>query len=170
MLCSTGSAWVGDCRAVFRTQYISWYDINRTNAVKMTSEEYRALADFRYHIRRFVHFSEQAAREEGLEPQQHQMMLAIRGLESTEGPTVGALAAYLMVRHHSAVGLIDRLEERGLASRKRGAGDRRQVTVRLTSKGSAVLERLSGAHRAELADLAPHLVEALEKALTKQRI
>lgn len=132
----------------------------------LQGQEYRALADFRYHIRRFLHFSEQAARGEGLEPQQHQMMLAIRGLQSAEGPTVGVLAAYLLVRHHSAVGLIDRLEKRGFAIRERQPGDRRHAIVRLTPAGGAVLERLAGAHRAELASLAPHLVKALETVLT----
>jgi DNA-binding MarR family transcriptional regulator len=129
--------------------------------------EYRALADFRYQIRRFLHFSEQAAGNEGLEPQQHQMMLAIRGLETAEAPTIGQLAAYMLVRHHSAVGLIDRLERRGLAERERSADDRRRATVRLTHEGAAVLERLAGAHRAEMANLAPHLVKALEQVLVK---
>jgi DNA-binding MarR family transcriptional regulator len=129
--------------------------------------EYRALADFRYQIRRFLHFSEQAAGNEGLEPQQHQMMLAIRGLETAEAPTVGQLAAYMLVRHHSAVGLIDRLEKRGLAERERSTDDRRRARVTLTNEGAAVLERLAGGHRAEMANLAPHLVKALEQVLAK---
>ena len=128
-------------------------------------EEYRALAEFRFQIRRFLNFSEKAAKSEGLEPQQHQMMLAIRGLESAEGPTVGQLAGYLLIQHHSAVGMINRLEKRRLAIRERCSEDRRQATVRLTKEGDAVLERLAGAHRAELANLAPHLVKALEQAL-----
>jgi DNA-binding MarR family transcriptional regulator len=132
---------------------------------ELGSEEYRALADFRYQIRRFLHFSEQAAGNEGIEPQQHQMMLAIRGLEAADAPTVGQLAEYMLIRHHSAVGLIDRLEKRGFAGRERSTGDRRRATVRLTDEGSAVLERLAGAHRAEMANLAPHLVKALEQAL-----
>jgi len=140
------------------------YNLVRDNG-KLGVAEYRALADFRYQIRRFLHFSEQAAGSEGLEPQQHQMMLAIRGLESVEGPTVGQLAGYLLVRHHSAVGMIDRLERRGLAERERRSGDRRQAIVRLTAEGAAVLERLAGAHRTELANLGPHLVKALEQAL-----
>ena len=137
---------------------------------ELNQEEYRALADFRFQIRRFLHFSEQAARNEGLEVQQHQMMLAIRGLESEEGPTVGALAGYLLIRHHSAVGLIDRLESRGLVVRERRADDRRQAKVRLTAGGAAVLERLTGAHRDELANFAPHLVNALERVLLNRHI
>jgi DNA-binding MarR family transcriptional regulator len=134
---------------------------------ELNDGEYRALADFRYQIRRFLHFSEEAARGESLEPQQHQMMLAIRGLEGGDCPTVGALAEYLFIRHHSAVGLIDRLEKRGMVIRARRSDDRRHATVRLTSEGAAALERLSGAHRAELANLAPRLVAALEKALAR---
>jgi DNA-binding MarR family transcriptional regulator len=95
------------------------------------------------------------------------MMLAIRGLESDEGPDIAALAAHLLIRHHSAVGLIDRLESRGLAVRARRPGDRRHATVRLTREGAAILERLSGAHRTELANSAPHLIRALEKALAR---
>jgi len=95
------------------------------------------------------------------------MMLAIRGLESEEGPDIAALAAHLLIRHHSAVGLIDRLERRGLAARTRRPGDRRHATVRLTAEGIAILERLSSAHRAELANSAPHLISALEQALAR---
>jgi DNA-binding MarR family transcriptional regulator len=135
----------------------------------LSSREYRALADFRYQIRRFLHFSEEAARAEGLEPQQHQMMLAVHGLETEEGPTVGMLAAHLLIRHHSAVGLLDRLEKRGFAVRERNSGDRRQARVRLTPAGASVLERLAGAHRAELANLAPHLISTLGTALASLR-
>ena len=98
----------------------------------MTQADYRALSQFRFHIRRFLHFSEEAARAEGLEPQQHQMLLAIQALDGGEGPTIGELADHLVIRHHSAVGLVDRLTARGLAERFRGNGDRRQVRVRLT--------------------------------------
>ena len=136
----------------------------------LNGNDYRALADFRYQIRRFLHFSEAAAREEELEAQQHQMMLAIRGLEAGNGPTVGALAEYMFIRHHSAVGLIDRLEKRGLVIRERRSEDRRQAIVRLTSAGADVLERLAGSHRAELANLAPHLINALEKALAQRPV
>src|SRR5690242_18418578 len=104
-------------------------------ALDLTSSDYRALADFRYRIRQFLHFSEGEARKEGLEPQQHQMLLAIRALSDAGDPTVGELAAHLLVRHHSAVGLIDRLEDRDLVERCRTSEDRRQVRVRLTAKG-----------------------------------
>jgi len=131
----------------------------------LASEDYSALAEFRYRIRRFLHFSEEAARQEELEPQQHQMLLAIRAVAEPEGPTIGALAEHLLIRHHSAVGLIDRLEEHGLVERARGGADRRQVRVRLTPEGQEKLRRLSAIHRAELRTTAPLLVEALQALL-----
>jgi DNA-binding MarR family transcriptional regulator len=129
----------------------------------LSHHDYRALSDFRYQIRRFLHFSEEAAAAEGLEPQQHQMLLAIQGLDEPGGPTVGRLADYLMIRHHRAVGLVDRLEERGLVERVRGSEDRRQVRVRLGSEGLYKLKRLSSLHRDELRQVAPALVETLRR-------
>ena len=131
----------------------------------LTSQDYAALGEFRYRIRRFLHFSEEAARQEGLEPQQHQMLLAIRAVAEPEGPTIGALAEHLLIRHHSAVGLIDRLEERGLVERVRGGADRRQVHVRLTPAGEGKLSRLSAIHRSELSGTGPLLVQALHALL-----
>ncbi|HEY1340053.1 MAG TPA: MarR family transcriptional regulator [Bryobacteraceae bacterium] len=93
------------------------------------------------------------------------MLLAIRALEQPGGPTIGKLAEHLFVRHHSAVGLLDRLAERGLVERVRGESDRRLVRVRLTSEGEATLDRLAGEHRAELGASGPTLVEALSALL-----
>jgi DNA-binding MarR family transcriptional regulator len=123
--------------------------------------DYRALGQFRYQIRRFLHFSEAAARAEDLEPQQHQMILAIRAWDESGAPTIGALAAHLLLKHHSAVGLVDRLEQRGLVERVRDEDDRRQVRVRLTPEGQAKLARLSSVHREELRSSGPVLVNAL---------
>ena len=131
----------------------------------MTQADYRALSQFRYQIRRFLHFSEEAARAEGLEPQQHQLLLAIQTLDESQSPTIGQLAEHLVLRHHSAVGLIDRLEGRGLVSRVRGEGDRRQVRVRLTAEGAERLRRLSALHREELRHSGPLLVEALDRII-----
>lgn len=131
----------------------------------MTQADYRALSEFRYQIRRFLHFSEEAARAEGLEPQQHQMLLAIQALDDPDGPTVGRLAEHLVVRHHSAVGLVDRLEARGLACRMRGSGDRRQVRVQLTAQGAGMLRRLSALHQDQLRHSGPVLVEALHRII-----
>ena len=134
----------------------------------LTSADYQALAEFRFRIRRFLHFSEQAARAEGLEPQQHQLMLAIRACDEAAGPTVGKLAEQLLVRHHSVVGLIDRLAERGLVERVRAGEDRRQVRVRLTPEGEAALSRLAGTHREELRRTGPLLKAALGKVLERR--
>ena len=131
----------------------------------LTAEDYAALGEFRYRIRSFLHFSEGAAREEGLEPQQHQLLLAVRALEQEGGPTIGQLAEHLLIRHHSAVGLIDRLGEHGLVERVRGGGDRRQVHVRLTRSGEEKLQRLSMIHRDELRSAGPLLVETLNGLL-----
>jgi DNA-binding MarR family transcriptional regulator len=130
----------------------------------MTDDEYRALSDFRYHIRRFLHFSEDAARSVGLEPQQHQMLLAIRGHRDEE-PTIGQLADLLAVRPHSAVGLADRLEQRGLLERVRSEVDRRQVRLRLTPQGADSVRQLSKLHREELRHSAPGLIDALHRVI-----
>jgi DNA-binding MarR family transcriptional regulator len=127
----------------------------------LSISDYQALAAFRYQIRRFLHFSEAAAKDEGLEPQQHQMLLAIRALEQDASPTVGDLAGHLLIQHHSAVGLVDRLAGRGLVERVRGGEDRRQVRVRLTPDAEDKLRRLSAQHRAELLNSGPLLVSAL---------
>src|SRR3954470_9730740 len=129
----------------------------------MTQSEYRALADFRYHIRRFLHFSEEAARAEGLEPQQHQLLLAIQGLSGTGGPTIGDVAEHLAIKHHSVVGLVDRLEQRGLVERTRGEGDRRQVRLSLTPTGADKLQHLSRIHLNELRHSAPGLIQSLQQ-------
>ena len=132
---------------------------------ELSPEDYAALGELRFRIRHFLHFSEEAARASGLEPQQHQMLLAVRAVADPQGPTVGSLADHLLIRHHSAVGLIDRLEERGLVERARGVPDRRQVRVRLTEAGERMLGQLSTVHRSELQKTGPALVEALHAVL-----
>jgi len=134
----------------------------------LSKTDLRALADFRYQIRRFLHFSEEAARAEGLEPQQHQMLLAIRAWEGAGGPAIGTLAEHLLIRHHSAVGLIDRLEERKFVTRVRAKPDRRMVRVKLTAAGGRKLHRLAQAHRAELRNAGPGLVRALETLVERR--
>jgi DNA-binding MarR family transcriptional regulator len=123
--------------------------------------EYRALAEFRYQLRRFLRFSERAARAAGLEPQQHQLLLAIKGLPEGKQATISALAERLQLAHHSTVELIDRLVERGFIQRCRGEGDQRWVFVTLTSQGEEVLRNLARAHRVELRSAGPTLVQAL---------
>ena len=147
---------------------ISCYDIIKSmpDSHDLSEADYRSLGTFRYEIRRFQHFSEEAAKTEGLEPQQHQMLLSIRALENGDGgPTIGQLAEHLFIRHHSAVGMIDRLAERGLAERERGEEDRRQVRVRLTDEGRLKLLKLARIHREELRQSGPGLVETLRHLL-----
>lgn len=131
----------------------------------LTPADYRALADFRFEVRKFLHFSETAARGQELEPQQHQMLLAIHALDDAGGPTVGQLAEHLFIRHHSAVGLVDRLEQRQLVERTRADIDRRQVRVKLTPLGAKKLHHLASVHRAELLSSGPKLVDALRAVL-----
>ena len=113
--------------------------------------EYRALADFRYHIRRYLDFSDQAAKKAGIESKQYQLLLAIRGLPEEIEPTVGTLAQRLGLRHHSSVELINRAEANQLVKRSRNGA---RVLVKLTDKGQRVLpDRLD--HFARW-DLSPH--------------
>jgi DNA-binding MarR family transcriptional regulator len=123
--------------------------------------EYRALAAFRYEIRKFLAFSEQAAREAGIAPQQHQLLLAIRGMPAGRRTTIGAVAERLSVQHNTAVALVDKLEAAGLLQRERSRDDRREVLLRLTSQGAALLRALSALHRAQLELVGPRMVEAL---------
>jgi DNA-binding MarR family transcriptional regulator len=129
------------------------------------SIDYRTLAEFRYQIRKFLHFSETAAREEGLNEQQHQLLLALRGLPDDREPTVGTLAERLQLRHHSAVELIDRLEERGLVARAADPSDGRRTLVSITAGGNALLDKLTRLHRTELHTAGPLLLDALRRLL-----
>jgi DNA-binding MarR family transcriptional regulator len=131
------------------------------------SLDYRTLAEFRYRIRRFLRFSEEAARDAGLEPQQHQLLLSVRGLPAGVEPTVGELAERLQIRHHSVVELIDRLEERGLVVRRRSERDRRRVLIDLAPQGERVLEALIFRHHAELESEAPELLRVLNALLAR---
>ena len=127
----------------------------------LKQSDYAALAEFRHQIRRFLHFSEQAARDAGVEPQQHQLLLAIKGLPDGREPTVGELAERLQLQHHSADELIDRAEKRGLVHRHRAEVDRRRRYVTLTPEGETLLRGLALSHRAELRAAAPALRRAL---------
>lgn len=129
----------------------------------LSDEHYRALAEFRYQLRRFLRRSEEAARAAGLEPQQHQLLLALRGLPPDREPTISELAERLQIQHHSAVELVDRLERQGLVWRERGERDRRQVYVRLTAEGERALGDLATFHWQELQTIGPELIRALER-------
>jgi DNA-binding MarR family transcriptional regulator len=130
--------------------------------LRISKTEYEALAEFRYAVRQFLAFSEEAAKSVGLTPRQHQALLAIRGAPGRQALTIGELAERLHIQPNSAVGLVDRLEADDLVTRASRAGDRRQVFVSLTPRGRSVLEQLSTAHRAELRRVGPRLRALLE--------
>ncbi len=131
------------------------------SSARLTVAEYRALAAFRYELRRFLRFSERAARSAGLEPQQHQLLLALKGMPEGGQATIGVLADRLQIEHHSAVELVDRMEARELVRRVRAHDDRRSVCVELMERGDAMLDLLSVFHRAELRSVAPALWSAI---------
>lgn len=133
--------------------------------VMQRQPEYASLARFRFILRRFLAFSAAEARAAGLEPRQHQLLLSLGALSPKVRPTIGALADQLMIRHHSAVELVSRMEKQGLVRRERDDDDRRVVLVRMERRGRHLLRRLSQAHRHELHTTGPALVAALEKVL-----
>jgi DNA-binding MarR family transcriptional regulator len=131
--------------------------------------DYRGLAELRYQIRRFLSFSEQAARAAGMEPQQHQLLLAIKGLPPDRRPTIKALAERLCVQHHTVVALVDQVQARKLVRRKRHAKDRREILLVLTAQGERILRGLSVQHRDQLRIVGPTLVDALASIVGQAR-
>jgi DNA-binding MarR family transcriptional regulator len=131
--------------------------------VRVTAADYAALASFRHALRRFLHFSAEAAREAGLSPQQHQLLLALKGFPTGTSVSITDLADQLMLKHHSVVGLLDRLAQRGLVRREAADDDRRFVHIVLTARGEALIQRLSATHKQELAMVGPQLRRLLEK-------
>lgn len=129
--------------------------VTRTPSVQ--DEDYRRLLEFRTGLRRFVRWSEEQARSVGLSPAQHQLMLAVRGHPDDRGPTIGDVADYLLLRHHSAVELVDRAEAAGLVRRRPDRDDQRIVRLRLTARGADKLRRLTAVTLEELARLSPGL-------------
>lgn len=129
----------------------------------ITKTEYEVLAEFRYSLGLFLRVSKNAAEEEGVTPQQHQALLAIKGFPGREQITIKELAERLQIRHHSAVGLVNRLESENLIIRSPALNDRRKVLISLTEHSLSILETLSITHREELLQLAPKLCLLLER-------
>ena len=123
----------------------------------ITKTEYEVLADFRYTLRQFMSFSENAAKERGITPQQHQALLAIKGFPGREQITISELSERLQIKHHSTVGLVNRLEAEKLITRSSAKDDHRKVFIYLTTRGNSILEKLSDIHREELKRLNPQL-------------
>lgn len=128
----------------------------------LNQAEYTALAEFRYQIRRYLRFMEERAREAGQNPQQYQLVLALKGLPKGIEPTIGALAERLQLNHNSMVELVDRCENRGLLQRTRSDGDRRQVELAITPEGDAFLRNLATAGREELRTVGPILARHIQ--------
>ena len=150
------------CLTLYRETILSLYDIVMSEALH---PDFQALAEMRYQIRRFVRFSENAARNAGIEPQQQQLLLAVAGLPDGLKPTIRNLAARMQLRHHSTVGLVDRLVERGLLIRLKATDDKRQVLIRLTRSGEETLSSLARYHSHEIRSAGPQLLAALQRLI-----
>jgi DNA-binding MarR family transcriptional regulator len=137
-------------------------ETKRTSGGAFRPVDYETLAQFRHQLRKFLSFSEAAAQKAGLTPQQHQAMLAIKGFSGSEPVSVGDLAQFLLVRHHTAVELVDRMTKLGLLSRMADDDDSRRVLVNLTRKGEQRLRTLSKIHFEELGSAGPALARILQ--------
>ena len=133
------------------------------NLRPLTELEYLALGEFRYQLRRFLRHMEEAARSLDANPQQYQLVLAVKGLPRDVAPTISRLAERMQLNHNSMVELVDRCEENNLLRRTRSAGDRRQVTLSITPEGELLLRKLGVAARQELRDTGPVLVDVIQK-------
>ena len=136
--------------------------------MRLTDADYEDLLTLRSGLRRFLRWGEQQAETAGLTPAQHQLLLAIRGHHDRRGPTIGEVADYLLLRHHSAVGLVDRADTSGLVERVRDPDDHRVVRLRLTAQGNKRLEALSAPHLEELQRLALRLPSAWRGLMPRQ--
>jgi DNA-binding MarR family transcriptional regulator len=135
--------------------------VRKARGEALGTVDYKALAQFRFQLRKFLSFSEAAAHRAGLTPQQHQALLAIKGFSSTKPVSVGDLAEFLLVRHHTAVELVDRITRLGLLKRIVDNGDSRRMLVKLTRKGEQKLLTLSKIHFDELRAASPRLTRIL---------
>ncbi len=135
---------------------------------QLSKAEYETLASFRYALRQFFRFSEEAAQAAGITPQQHQALLAIKGFPGRDHVTVSELAERLQLRHHSAVGLINRLVQEKLVLRISSEKDRRHVLIRLTTRGEKILAKLSFAHGKQLGQVSPDLKLLLNRLSSKE--
>jgi DNA-binding MarR family transcriptional regulator len=132
--------------------------------------EYVALAEFRYQLRRFLRHMEDEVRECGVNPQQYQVLLAVKGLPRDQVPTISCLAERMQLNHNSMVELVDRCEERDLLKRVRSGRDRRQVTLAITPEGEAMLRQLGSAAHQELRNIGPMLVESVLRLIQDGRM
>ncbi len=136
---------------------------------RVLDEYFRAMSEFRHQIRRFQRFSEEVAAQAGVEPQQHLLMLSVRGLPPGEKPSIRAVADRLMLKHHSVVELVDRSERMGLVRRVADRNDRRQVLLELTAKGERILRQIFVQNRDKLKSQSAELSETLLRLTREQR-
>lgn len=139
------------------------------NLRPLTEPEYLALAEFRYQLRRFQRHMEEATRALGANPQQYQLVLALKGLPREAEPSISQLAERMQLNHNSMVELVDRCEENLLLRRSRSGNDRRQVSLSITPEGESLLRRLGAAARQELSDMGPALVESVLRLTSEGR-
>jgi DNA-binding MarR family transcriptional regulator len=132
-------------------------------AAGLSKSNYEALADFRFALRRFLAFSESAAKDAGLTPQQHQALLTIKGAQEPASVSIRLLAERLFINHNTAVELVDRLVAAGLVERFRDDEDRRRARIELTAGAERILQSLSAAHLKELRTVRPALTNLLKE-------
>ena len=130
-----------------------------------SNEDYLAMAEFRFRVRQFLRFTERNAREANIHPQQHRLMLTVKGMPGTVKPNIRNLAERLLIEHHSAVELVNRAQRQGLVVRKPDPNDRRAVRVEVTAKGERVLAQLFARNKEELRSAAPALVRTLRSIM-----
>lgn len=130
----------------------------------LTHDDYDALASFRYGMRKFLSFSKQIlAQKADLTPEQYEALLAVKAFSPANGVTISDLSERMQVKHHTAVGVVDKLEALLLLERQPGVRDRRQVFLTLTAEGDRVLAKVAAIHREDLRVRSSELIEALER-------
>jgi DNA-binding MarR family transcriptional regulator len=134
-------------------------------AKKLTASELQRLSEFRFQMRRFLHFSQQAAEEVGLRAQQYQLLLAVFGMPDGTAPTIAAVADRLLLKHNSTVELVDRIIEQGLLRRVNDPVDQRRILLRLTERGEQLLHSLAAFHKEEINATGPELLRSLRMVL-----
>jgi DNA-binding MarR family transcriptional regulator len=132
----------------------------------LSREDIQRLAEFRFQLRRFLNFSNAAAEEVGLRPQQYQLLQCVSGLPDELEPTIAHVAARMMLKHNSAVELVDRTIEQGLLKRVPDPVDQRRILLRVTPQGERVLGSLAAYHLEELNEAGPELIRALRRVLS----
>jgi DNA-binding MarR family transcriptional regulator len=134
-------------------------------AKRLTASELQRLSEFRFQMRRFLHFSQEAAEKVGLRAQQYQLLLAVFGMPDGVAPTIAAVAARLLLKHNSTVELVDRTIEQGLLRRMHDPVDQRRILLRLTERGEQLLHSLAAFHKEEINATGPELLRSLRMVL-----